>query len=148
MEIAEGLLAYSSQGGLPASSYCSFVMPHFVHISRQRQLAEPERDQVITALNAVDTGSRKVARFANKTIDLSADAFDMAGSAARAAVRFVEDIMEGPSNAISGGTEQQKREANAIASAREQAKGSGRNRRSRTSPRTKGAERSHHQHSR
>jgi hypothetical protein len=90
---------------------------------RQRQLLEPQRDYVSTALNTVDAVLRPGARLAENTLDLATDVFNsMAGSAARVAAHFFEGILEGPSNAISGGTEQQKRQANAIASAREQAR--------------------------
>lgn len=112
-------LAEIEGGNLPTVRELRAAYEH----ERQRQLAEPERDHVSTALNTVDTGLRKVARFADKTFDLSAEAFNnMAGSAARSFVRFVDDVLTGPSNAISGGSEAQKQQANAIASAREQAR--------------------------
>jgi hypothetical protein len=46
----------------------------------------------------------------------------MAGSAARVAAIFFDDVLSEPSNAISGGSEEQKRHSNALAAARERAK--------------------------
>ena len=92
---------------------------------QDRLASEPVRvsDPIVEVQQTARGIVRKGAGIAGRTIDLTEEALDLGGSAARVAVQFIEGVLSGPSNAISGGSEEQKRHAAALAAARERARG-------------------------
>ena len=85
------------------------------------RLSEPMPEPFVP-LETARSFIRRGADIFSKALDVTGEAMSLGSSAARVMVHFFEAALSGPSNAISGGSEEQKRHANALSAAREKAK--------------------------